>query len=69
MKNFKAIEKQLQRDYLFQVASKGEILGLIAADAYMAIKRLFRSFGKRVDAIKHPSNAALPTVVLPHRWL
>ena len=69
MKNFKGIEKQLQRNYLVPVASKGEILGLIAADVYLAIKRLFTSFGKGVDAINRPTNAALPTVVLPHRWL
>ena len=69
MKNFKGIEKQLQRNYLVPVAGKGEVVGLIAADVYLAIKRLFRSFSKGVDAIKRPTNAAIPTVVLPHRWL
>lgn len=69
MNNFRSIENQLQRDYLAPVAAKGEILGLIAADAYLAIKRLFSSFGKRINGLKHPDNAALPTVVVPHNWL
>jgi hypothetical protein len=69
MNDYKVIARQLQRDYLLQTASKGEILGLIAADYYQAIARLFKSAGKRFTEMKHPSSAILPTVILPQRWL
>lgn len=69
MNNFKAISNQLRHDYLTQTAAKGEILGLVGADYYLAGARFLKSIGKRFSAIRHPSTAALPTVIIPHRWL
>lgn len=69
MRDYKTIATQLRRDHLTQTAAKGEILGLIAADYYQAVARLFKSIGKRYNELKHPSAAALPTVIMPHRWL
>ena len=69
MNGYKAIATQLRRNHLTQTAAKGEILGLIAADYYLAIGRLFKSIGKQFSALKHPNAASLPTVVMPHRWL
>ncbi len=69
MNGYKAIATELRRDYLTNTADKGEILGLVAADYYIAIGKLFKSIGKRFASLKHPSAASLPTVVLPHRWL
>ncbi len=69
MNDYKAIATQLRRDYLTQTAAKGEVLGLVVADYYLAAGRLFKSIGKLFSALKHPDTASLPTVVLPHRWL
>lgn len=69
MNGYKAIATQLRRNHLTQTAAKGEVLGLIAADYYLAIGRLFKSIGKQFSALKHPNTASLPTVVMPHRWL
>ncbi len=69
MNGYKAIANNLRRDYLTNTADKGEVLGLVAADYYLAIAKFFNSIGKRFASLKHPDAASLPTVVLPHRWL